>query len=177
MTGKSNFSPEEWEALLEGVLMAGLAVGAATSGHIGVLKDSFAASLALVEARFGPNELIRSILSDFGTPEGRAFVRDSLRELSGAAGSKAKSIETLKEVAMLLEARAPQDAATVKEWLYQISQRVAEAGAEGGFLGFGGAGMTSAEKFALPENAECAATLGASAASSGKEGTPFFSMP
>ncbi len=155
MTNKTNFTPEEWKTLLEGVLMSGLAVSAAEpSGLFGMLKESFAASHALVEARNGPNELIRSIVAEFETSEGRTFAKEGMREkLAGVKASdlKAKAIETLKGVGALLEAKAPQDAAPVKEWLYHISQKVADADAEGGFLGFGGVKVTDAEKATLAE--------------------------
>ncbi len=155
MTDKSNFTPEEWKTLLEGVMMSGIAVTAAEpSGLIGTLKESFAAGHALVEARNGPNELIRSLVAEFETSEGRKFARDGLREkLSGAkaADIKDKSIDTLKETATLLEAKAPQDAAPVKQWLYHISEMVADADSEGGFLGFGGTKVTEKEKATLSE--------------------------
>ncbi len=155
MTNKSNFTPEEWKTLLEGVMMSGLAVSAAEpSGLLGTLKESFAEGHALVEARNGPNELIRSLVAEFETSEGRTFAREGLKEkLSGAkaADIKDKSIGTLKEVAALLETKAPEDARPVKEFLYHISQKVADADAEGGFLGFGGVKVTDKEKAALSE--------------------------
>jgi hypothetical protein len=155
MTNKSDFTPEEWKTLLEGVMMSGLAVSAAEpSGLLGMMKESFAASHALVEARSGPNELIRSIVADFETSEGRTFAREGLREkLSGAKAVdiKGKSIDTLKEVATMLETKAPEDAKPVKEWLYHISQKVADADSEGGFMGFGGVKVSEKEKATLSE--------------------------
>ena len=70
-----------------------------------------------------------------------------------AADLKAKSLETLKQAAALLEAKAPADAAAVKQWFYHISEKVADAGAdaEGGLMGFGGTKVTDAEKAALSE--------------------------
>ena len=46
----------------------------------------------------------------------------------------------------ILDANAPSDAAAFKAWLRGISQKVAEAGVEGGFLGFGGVKVSDAEK-------------------------------
>ncbi len=155
MTNKASFTPEEWKTLLEGVMMSGLAVSAAEpSGLFGALKEGFAESHALIEARNGPNELIRSLVAEFETSEGRTFAREGLKErLSGveAAGIKDKSIATLREVGTLLETKAPEDATPVKEWLYHISEKVAEADAEGGFLGFGGVRVTENEKATLSE--------------------------
>ena len=50
-----------------------------------------------------------------------------------------------------MDAKAPGDAAAFKGWLRQISQHVAEAATEGGFLGIGGVPVSDAEKATLKE--------------------------
>ena len=155
MTNKSNFTTDEWKTLLEGVVMSGMAVSAAEpSGLFGAIKESFAESHAIIEASSGPNELIRSLAAEFETSAGRSFAREGLKErLSGVqtADIKDKSIAALKEAGALLESKAPEDAAPVKQWLYHISEKVAKADAEGGFLGFGGTKVTDKEKATLGE--------------------------
>jgi hypothetical protein len=156
MANKSNFTPEEWKTLLDGAMMSGLAVTAAEpSGILGVLKESFAASRALIEGKGDSDQLVKAIEAEFETSEGRTFAKEGFREKLGSAKAaaelKAKCIDTLKQVAALLEAKAPQDAEAVKKWFYHISEKVAQADAEGGFLGFGGAQVTDAEKAALSE--------------------------
>jgi hypothetical protein len=47
------------------------------------------------------------------------------------------------------QSTAPADAAAFKGWLQHISQVVAEASTEGGFLGFGGVTISEAEKATL----------------------------
>ena len=47
-----------------------------------------------------------------------------------------------------LDAKAPEDAAGFKAWLQQVAHKAAEAGNEGGFLGFGGVAVSDAEKAA-----------------------------
>jgi hypothetical protein len=66
----------------------------------------------------------------------------------------------LREVSAVLDAKAPQDAAGFKTWLLTISQNVAEASAEGGFLGIGGVQVSDAEKATL---ADISKALGTSA--------------
>ena len=155
MANKTNFTPEEWKSLLEAAMMSGLAVTAAEpSGILGVLKEGFAASKALIEGRSGPNELVKAIEAEFETSEGRTFAKEGFREkMAGAkaADLKAKCLDALKQASALLEAKAPEDAAAVKQWFYHISQKVADADAEGGFMGFGGTKVTDAEKAALSE--------------------------
>ena len=118
------------------------------------MKQSFAASGAIIEGQSASDELVKAIEADFETSEGRTFAKEGFREkMAGAkaADLKAKSLETLKQAAALLEAKAPADAAAVKQWFYHISEKVADADAEGGLMGFGGTKVTDAEKAALSE--------------------------
>src|SRR5262245_53958950 len=123
MTDKSSFTPEEWKLLLESVTMAGIAVSAADpSGLWGLLKESFAEGSALMQAKMDPasNPLIKAVVSDFETAEGRSAARDGLKEkLAGSkpAEIKAKCIETLRQARALVDAKAPGDAAAFKSWL------------------------------------------------------------
>ena len=45
----------------------------------------------------------------------------------------------------------PDDAAAFKAWLQEVAQKAADAGAEGGFLGFGGVAVSEAERSTLSE--------------------------
>jgi hypothetical protein len=157
MTDKSNFTPDEWKLLLESVTMAGIAITAAEPhGLWGLLKESFAGGSALVQAKLDPgaNPLIKAVVADFETSEGRSIARDGLKaQLTGCkpAEIKAKCIETLRQAGAVVDAKAPGDAAAFKGWLRQISQHVAEAAKEGGFLGIGGVPVSEAEKATLTE--------------------------
>ena len=57
---------------------------------------------------------------------------------SKPAEIKDKCIEILRQTAAIVDVKAPGDAAALKGWLQQISQHVAEAAKESGFLGIGG---------------------------------------
>jgi hypothetical protein len=137
--------------------MAGIAVSAADpSGLWGLLKESFASGSELVKAKIDPaaNSLIKAVVADFETAEGRTTARDGLKEkLKGLKPAEiaAKCIETLRQVAAVVDAKAPADAAAFKAWLRQISQHVAEAATEGGLLGIGGVRVSDAEKATLKE--------------------------
>ena len=83
MPDKSNFTPDEWKLLLESVTMAGIAVSAAEpSGLWGLLKESFAEGSALMMAKMDPkaDALIKAVVADFETAEGRSTARDGLKE-------------------------------------------------------------------------------------------------
>ena len=167
MTNKQNFKPDEWSKILQSTMLAGIAVTAADpSGLWGALKEAFASSSALAAAKSNTNssELIKAVIADFETKEGRASIQEALRQhLAGAKPADAvqRSLANLREVsAIFLDAEAPQDAAGFKTWLRAISQNVAEASSEGGFLGIGGVKVSEAEKATL---AEISKALGTSA--------------
>lgn len=157
MADKTSFTKEEWALLLESPMIAGMAITAADpSGLWGLLKESFAGS-ALTQAITGSNTnaLVKSVVTDFSTSEGRTAARDGLKaKFAGSqpADVKTKSIDSLRQVSALLATKAPGDAAALKAWLRQISQSTAEAATEGGgLLGLGGVQVSDAEKATLAE--------------------------
>jgi hypothetical protein len=157
MARKSDFTNAEWQKILESVMMSGMAVSAADpSGLFGLLKEGMASARAIAEVKANrtADPLIIDIAGDFETSEGRTLAKDGLRDAfkgSDFATVKSKSLASLKEVAALLDSKAPADADEVKTWLYTVSERVAQAANEGGVLGFGGVAVSEAEKTALSE--------------------------
>jgi membrane-bound lytic murein transglycosylase B len=158
MANKQNFEPDEWTKILESTMLAGMAVSAAEpSGLWGALKEAFASSSALAAAKSnaGSNELVKAVVAEFETKEGRAAVQEALRQrLAGAAkpaDAVQRSLANLRDVSTILDAKAPQDAAGFKAWLQSISKNVAEASSEGGFLGIGGVQVSDAEKATLAD--------------------------
>ena len=157
MANKQNFKPDEWTKILESTMLAGMAVSAAEpSGLWGALKEAFASSSALAAAKtdVGSNELIKAVVADFETKEGRSAVQEALRQhLAGAKPADAvqRSLANLREVSTILNSKAPHDAAGFKAWLQAISKNVAEASSEGGFLGIGGVQVSDTEKATLAD--------------------------
>ena len=120
------------------------------------MKESFGEGGELVKAKTDPNTnpLIKAVVTAFETSQGRSTARDGLKEqLAGSkpAEIKTKCIETLRKAGAVVDAKAPRDAGAFKGWLRQISQHVAEASKEGGFLGMGGVPVSDAEKATLTE--------------------------
>ncbi|MCD2180761.1 hypothetical protein OCK02_04695 (plasmid) [Rhizobium sp. TRM96647] len=157
MADKSTFSAEEWNQLMQGVMAAGIAVTAADpSGLWGMLKEGMASSRALLGAKegTGATPLSTAIVEAFERSEDRNAARDGLSAtLKGAKPDEIKTrcIEAVRQAAAIVDAKAPADAAGFKSWLLQISQSVAEAAKEGGFMGFGGTPVSDAEKATVAE--------------------------
>ena len=157
MATKSNFTAEEWSRLLSAPLVAGMAITAADpSGVWGLLKEGMAGGWALLQARqtAHANPLVKAVAEDFATAEGRSGARTALQgRFSGTTfdALKTNALGELRSVAQIIDTKAPEDAVAFKAWLQEVAQKAAEAGTEGGFLGFGGVAVSEAEKSTLSE--------------------------
>jgi hypothetical protein len=81
MAIRDNFTPEEWTKVLESIMVAGIAVSAADpSGLWGTLKEAAASSSALATAKRDPNanELVKTVVADFETSEGRSKIQKAI---------------------------------------------------------------------------------------------------
>ena len=157
MATKLSFTTGEWGKILSSPMVAGMAITAADpSGVWGLIKEGMAGGWALLEARQNAqaNFLVKAVGEDFATAEGRAIARAALQtRFTGAnlQGLKELALNELKAVSSILDAKAPEDAGAFKTWLQAVAQKAAEAGNEGGFLGFGGVPVSEAEKATLAE--------------------------
>jgi hypothetical protein len=164
MANKQSFTPKEWRQIVESVMLSGIAVSAADpSGLWGALKEGVASSSALREAKLDvkSNELILAAVAEFETSQGRSEIQQALRErFAGAHPAECveRSLDGLKKVTAILDAKAPGDAAAFKAWLCAISQKVAAASVEGAFLGFGGQRVSDSEKATLADIAKSLGT-------------------
>ena len=157
MATKSDFTAEEWGKLLASPMIAGMAITAADPSVVwGLIKEGMASGWALVDARQNAqaNPLVKAVAEDFATSDGRAAARTELQaRFSGGTNVNALknvALSELRAVSKILT-KAPADAASFKLWLQGVAQKAAEAGTEGGFLGFGGVAVSDAEKATLVE--------------------------
>jgi hypothetical protein len=149
MTGKADFTPEEWSLILSGPPTAGLVVVTAQRG--GTLRESFSIAKAYAEARKqrGESELLDEIAN--AKPEMDHTRHRSVEEL------KESSLARLRDAVALLERKAtPEEVDEYRRFVLDLAQRVAEAHREG-FLGLGGERVSDAEREAIDE---IAAALG-----------------
>jgi hypothetical protein len=163
MANKQNFTPEEWSKVLESTMVAGIAVSAADpSGVWGTLKEFLANSSALYASKLDSNELVKAVIADLETAEGGSNIQTALRksfaDVTAPADCVQRSLDNLREVSAIVDAKAPGDAAAFKAWLCNISRQVAEASVEGSFLGFGGVRVSDAEKATLGDIAKALGT-------------------
>jgi hypothetical protein len=125
MTGKADFTEEEWKDILQGPPTAGMIVITAQRG--GTFRESISMGKAYGEARkeHGQSELLDEIAST--KPEidrARYHTPEELKE---------HGLQHLREAAELAERKAtPDEVEQYKRFVLTLAQRVAEAHKEGG---------------------------------------------
>src|SRR5690349_16651882 len=130
MTGKTDFTDEEWTQVLEGPTSAGLLV--ITSDRGGSIRESFSMAKAYAEARkqHGESELLDEIVS--AKPEVDHTRFKTPEELKEA------SLGHIRDAVALLQSKAsPEELDEYKKFILGLAQKVAEARKEG-FLGLSG---------------------------------------
>jgi hypothetical protein len=156
MNVKDSFTSDEWARVVGAPMVAGMAVTAADpSGLVGAVQESFsvAGSLAEVKRHGSDNPLVAEVVASYESAEGRGLARETLRELRGKPPAElaAAAVAELGAIAALVASKAPDAAPGYRAWLRGIAAKVAEAGTEGGFLGFGGVKVSEAEKATLSQ--------------------------
>jgi hypothetical protein len=147
MTGKADFTAEEWELILEAPASAGLIVMTADRG--GTFRESFSLAKAYTEARqqHGQSELLDEIVST--KPKVDRGGAHSPEEL------KATGLQHLRDAVAVLERKAtPEELEDYRRFVLTVADRVANAHREGGQQ------VSDAERSAIEE---IAAALGTSA--------------
>lgn len=146
MTAKSDFTPEEWETVIEGPTAAGLMIAASQRG--GTFRESYSIAKAYADARreHGASQLLDDIVGEKPQVE-RPHVH-SVDEL------KQQSLEHLRQgLALVQQKGTPEDADQYKQFVVGLAARVAEAHREG-FLGFTGDRVSDSERQAVSDVAD-----------------------
>ncbi len=144
MTGKADFTQEQWELILEGPPSAGIIVVTAQRG--GTFRESIAIAKAYVEARqhHGESELLDEIVA--AKPE-----RDHTRYHS-AEELKQHGLQHLRDAVALLERKATaEEVDDYRRFVLTLADKVANAHRERGVS------VSDAERAAI---AEISAALG-----------------
>ena len=143
MTGKADFSEEEWDLILEAPPAAGLLV--ITSDRGGSIRESFSMAKSYAEARqqHGDSELLDEIVN--AKPEVDRTRAHSPEEL------KERSLQHLRDaVALLRQKASDEEVEEYRKFIVGLAHRVAEARKEG-FLGIGGERVSEDEQAAIGE--------------------------
>jgi hypothetical protein len=138
MTGKADFTQQEWDLVLEGPPSAGMIVVTAQRG--GTIRETLAMAKAYVEARqqHGESELLDEIVA--AKPEIDHTRYHSVAEL------RQHGLQHLRDAVELLERKAtPGEVEGYRRFVLALADKVASAHREGG------ESVSDAERAAIAE--------------------------
>jgi hypothetical protein len=144
MTKKADFNAEEWSAVVEAPLLAGLRVIAADRG--GTIRESMAMGQVYSHARErrGDSELLDEIVS---SPP--ALDQERVKQAGDIA---AASSGRLREgLAILRQKATSEEVDAYRNFVMDVAEAAAKAHKEGGFIGIGGKQVSDKEQAALDE--------------------------
>jgi hypothetical protein len=148
MTSKQDFTDEEWTQVRRAPLVAGVAISLADpGGPIEVAKET-AATLRSATLPPSQEELLAAVAFDM-----QALARQRQNPLGDFRPTGGQQIlEELRAVNELVTAKAtPQEVEAFRRWLVAAAQAAADAGKEGGFLGFGAERVSAGEQRMLDQ--------------------------
>lgn len=146
MTGKADYTEEEWKLLREAPTSAGMLVIQADRG--GTIRESFSMAKAYTDARkdHGASQLLDDVTSE--KPEVDRTRFESAEDL------RTSLLQHIRDAVSLLQEKAtPEEVDDYRRFLMNVANRVAEAHREG-FLGMSGERVSEAEQQAVDEIAE-----------------------
>jgi hypothetical protein len=148
MTTKQDFTDEEWTRIRRAPLVAGVAISLADpGGPIEIAKETMA---TVRSATLPPSqqELLAAVALEVQAMT--QHKQNPLGDFKPRGGQQV--LEELKTVNELVTARATaEEAEAFRGWLLVAAQAAADAGKEGGFLGFGGEQVSAGEQRMLDQ--------------------------
>jgi broad specificity phosphatase PhoE len=157
MTGKADFSADEWTRLKRAPFIAGMAISLADpGGPIELVKETAATLKTVRDAAEsgGRGELIDAVAQE--------AVADARQRENPLKDFKAKGalagqeiVEELTEVNRIVSEKATaEEAEAYRDWLQAAAQEAANAAKEGGFMGFRAERVSEGEQRMLDKLAE-----------------------
>lgn len=151
MAIKDAFSEDDWDAVVQAPMISSFAITAADPGGLwSAVKEATATARAMTAARdeSEAGTLAAAVVGAYADGETRSDARGGLKELvrgKTPAEATGAALKRLGEIAHIVDRAVPEDAESFKRWLRDVAGKVAEAGTEGGFMGFGGVKVSEAE--------------------------------
>lgn len=164
MSSKTDYTAEEWTALVRAPLLAGLALTLADpGGPIEAAKEAIA-TMKMMTAPDSETELLVAVSQEAKSMmEARKNPLDDFKPDASRVGEQV--IDEMRKVNGILSAKAgTQEATDFRAWLMKAAQSAADAAKEGGFLGFGAVRVSEGEQEMLDQ---LKTALGSSTAASG----------
>ena len=146
MSSKSDYTTDEWAALVRAPLLAGLSLTLADpGGPIEAAKETIAAMKVMTEPGSQTGLVVEVAREARTMMEARQNPIGDFKPEAKRAGEQI--LDELRRVTAILRAKAtPEEAAAFRGWLTKAAQSAADAAKEGGFLGFGAVKVSEGEQ-------------------------------
>jgi hypothetical protein len=158
MTGKADFSDEEWARLKRGPFIAGMAISLSDpGGPIELVKETAATLKTVTGAAKSADrgELVTALAAEVAASGARHPFGD-FKPHGALAGQQI--LDEIAGVGGLVTAKASaEDATAYRAWLNDAAVEAASAAKEGGFLGFHAVRVSEGEQRMLDKLAEALA--------------------
>jgi hypothetical protein len=160
MTGKADFTDEEWTRLKRAPFIAGMAISLSDPGGPIELVKETAATLKTVAGaaeQAGRGELVATVAAEVAAEtKARKNPLSDFKAKGALAGQEI--LEELTAVNGIVSGKASTDEAEAyRAWLMDAAQEAANAAKEGGFLGFHAVRVSEGEQRMLDKLAEALA--------------------
>ena len=153
MTTKDDFTAEEWAQLENAPIYAGMGIITADPAVTSIFKESAALAKAMVQNPVPESapDLVGGIVTEY---QKKAENKEKFEEPHFDTKDPEEIMQQIYDYvagagAIVDEKATAEEAQGYKEWLMGVSQAVAEAGKEGGFLGIGAVRVSDEEKVVL----------------------------
>ena len=153
MSKKTDYSAEEWKAISDAPVAAGLLITLSdASGPIGIAKEGLAVGRAITESASGDApEIVKAVAERQergGRPEMPAVPGGDRTQMKNAL------VGAIKTAVAAVAAKSQGEVEAYKTWLMSVASKVSEAAKEGGFFGIGGTQVSGDEQAALRQLAD-----------------------
>ena len=154
MTGKADFTEEEWTRLKRAPFIAGMAISLSDPGGPIELAKETAATVKVVTQAGERGELVGALATEVAAEtKQRKNPFGEFKPKGALAGQEI--LEELGEVNRIVSAKStPEEAGAYREWLKSAAQDAANAAKEGGFMGFHAERVSEGEQRMLDKLAE-----------------------
>jgi len=154
MSGKADYTPEEWTGILATPYLAGMLVVVSDPnlgffGEIGALTQAVASTVTGSQ-----NALLKAVAAEAVSHENQDAIKPRLetfkQEKDPALLAAALQAEVVR-VADIVSAKSAEDGTAYRKWLVYLAERTAEGSKEGGFLGISAVRVSEKETQALTQ--------------------------
>jgi hypothetical protein len=123
MAKKADFTEQEWEALQKGVVGAGLLVSLSDRSFFDTFKEAGALGKHVARAKqSSSSELVRELAEVHGTGFGLTSSPDKV---------ETETLEALRTAKTTLEAKAPDELESYRQFVVDVAQSVSDAAGGG----------------------------------------------